>query len=370
MPDYKGLFALNLKKLRKARGLTQEALATSLGYSKKTVSKWECGACVPDIEALFSLSKALQVSLEALFEESRSYLLGIDGGGTKTELVLADENGDVLRRLFADTCNPMDIGIENSKATLRRAIYEICDGIPLSSVVMFAGIAGGTTADMQPRLCEFFNSFGFRAFRNDTDLKLIISAGLSERDGISLILGTGICAFSQLRGEHFKTAGWGYFIDEGGSGFNLGRDALSAYFAALDGSGEQTLISEEIDSLYPHGAKALMGHIYDGGKKAIAAFAAAPIAAFKRGDATAERILRRNMKYAANIIETAAARFSSDEIEVVISGGLTNEPIITELLAASVPDSRKYKIRKLESSPVTGAIKLAKKLLSEVCKNA
>ncbi|MFQ9147986.1 MAG: hypothetical protein ACLR5G_06880 [Eubacteriales bacterium] len=44
-------------------------------------------------------------------------------------------------------------------------------------------------------------------------------AGLGREDGIKVILGTGICAFSQIHGKREKVAGWGYFIDDGGSAY-------------------------------------------------------------------------------------------------------------------------------------------------------
>ena len=67
MLNYEERFARNLKRLRKSHELTQEQLANELGYSKKTVSKWECGNCIPDVGTLFTIAKILHVNLEALF---------------------------------------------------------------------------------------------------------------------------------------------------------------------------------------------------------------------------------------------------------------------------------------------------------------
>ena len=370
MINYEERFSENLRKLRKSLGITQEQLANMLGYSKKTVSKWECASAIPSIDTLFKIANVLKVNIEALFRESKKYFLGIDGGGTKTELAIADENGNIMRTLRAESCNPIDVGIDNAENILRAAIYEICDDIPFSSIVMYAGIAGGTTAAMQEGLKRFFDTFGFSAFHNDSDIKLTISAGLDDKDGITLVMGTGICAFSRISGQDYKTAGWGYFFDEGGSAYNIGRDGLSAHFCALDGSGEKTMISEEINNIYPHDARSLIGYVYDCGKKAIASFSTAVTAAYKRGDKTAERILNRNMKCAAHIMETSAKRFQKTPIDVIIAGGLTKEPIIVELFEKHVKEPQKYSIRTLSEKPVIGAIKLAKKLAKEVKNDA
>lgn len=52
--------------LRKARGLTQEQLATGLGVSNQAVSKWEGGQCCPDIQLLPALADQLGVTIDSL----------------------------------------------------------------------------------------------------------------------------------------------------------------------------------------------------------------------------------------------------------------------------------------------------------------
>ena len=240
---------------------------------------------------------------------SNYYYLGIDGGGTKTDIVLADQETNIIRILKVGACNPVDIGFEAAENILEGAIYDICSGIPFSSIYLFAGIAGGTSAGMQERLQGFFEKFHFKAFANDSDIKNIVAAGLGKCDGIIMILGTGICAVVQKDKKHTKIAGWGYLIDNGGSGYNLGRDALNAYFCSIDGTGKQTVLSEEINGMYPGGIHKIMEYIYRDGKKAVASFAPTVFAALEKGDEIAEAILKRNLKNAVHIIETAACEF-------------------------------------------------------------
>ena len=57
----------NIAGLRKARGLTQEALATALGVTNQAVSKWEQDACCPDIQLLPRLADLFGVTMDALF---------------------------------------------------------------------------------------------------------------------------------------------------------------------------------------------------------------------------------------------------------------------------------------------------------------
>ena len=364
MKDYAKNFSENLRRLRKSEHLTQKELADLLQYSEKTISKWECGSCIPDIEVLFELAKVFKIKIENLFCNSDLYFLGIDGGGTKTELALAGADGKIIRTYVTDCCNPIDIGIKESKRVLENAIYEICDNIPFSSISCFAGIAGGTSADMKDGLKEFFDQFGFRAVGNDSDNKNIIATGLGEADGITVVMGTGVCVFAQKNKKHIKIAGWGYLIDNGGSGYNLGRDALHAYFSAYDKSGAETVITQEIEKICPGGVQKVVGQIYSGGKKAVASFAPAIFSAIEMGDALAIGIFEKNINEVVRFIKVAAREFHMEKIPVVLAGGLTNHGIVVESITHALDDER-LEIKKLEKSPVYGAVDIAFKLAEE-----
>ena len=357
------IFAANIKAQRRKRKMTQKEFAELLGYSEKAVSKWECGSGIPPIETLFEIAKLLGTSIDGLFRADERYYLAIDGGGTKTALLLADKDGNVVRSHRAPACNPVDVGFEKACEVLSAAIKEICGDIPLSEIILFAGIAGGTSAGMRERLHGFFESLGFCAFENDSDNKNIIAAGLGDEEGVSLILGTGICAFIKKCGEFSRVAGWGYLVDNGGSGYNLGQDALNAYFSAYDGSGGPTLISEEVDALHEGGIDAIMSYIYNEKKKAVASFAPAVYKALERGDETAKRILERNMKVAANVAETARKSFPDKKVvSLVISGGLTDRPETLTYFRAALKNPDEFDIKILDRAPVYGALELAMKI--------
>ncbi len=366
--DYQARFAKNLRRLRLSTGLTQASLAAEIGYSEKTVSKWERADGIPGVETLYALAAFFHVSLDALFQTETRYLLGIDGGGTKTHLALAampdDTDGEfkILREIRADCCNPIDIGLDAAKSVLQTAICEIANGISMADMVVFAGIAGSTSAAMQPEFSRFFSEFGFAAFENDTDNRNILAGGLGDRDGITLILGTGICAFAKIGDVRHRVAGWGYLFDDGGSAYNIGRDALASHFRTLDGSGHPSLLSEILKRAYPD-AQTLLGTLYAGGKKVIASYAHYVFEAAKEGDETARSILMRNMRFAADIIESAGQYFPPDvtDIPVILAGGITEQPLATEALF-SMLDTARFAPQLLPCAPVMGALLEAREL--------
>lgn len=58
----------NIKRFRKAKGLTQEEMAVRLNVVRQTVSKWEKGLSVPDAEVLIQISQLLEVSVDQLLD--------------------------------------------------------------------------------------------------------------------------------------------------------------------------------------------------------------------------------------------------------------------------------------------------------------
>ena len=60
-----------LKELRKEKNLTQEQLAENLGTSRRTVSRWETGSNMPDLDILIDIADFYEVELRELLDGER-----------------------------------------------------------------------------------------------------------------------------------------------------------------------------------------------------------------------------------------------------------------------------------------------------------
>lgn len=85
-------FAEKLAALRKSRGLTQEHLAEQLNVSRQSVSKWESGQFMPEVEKIVELSKTFDVTVDYLLKPSE-----IDELSVKTE-ILEQQQKQMLAR--------------------------------------------------------------------------------------------------------------------------------------------------------------------------------------------------------------------------------------------------------------------------------
>lgn len=65
--DYIGVLSENISRLRRQASFTQEELANKLGITFQAVSKWETGACSPDLALLPQLAEIFDVSVDSLF---------------------------------------------------------------------------------------------------------------------------------------------------------------------------------------------------------------------------------------------------------------------------------------------------------------
>lgn len=365
MADIKKIWAENLKEARIKFGFTQHGLAELIGFSEKSISKWEAGGSIPGVETLIKLAEIFHTDINSLVKKhsTENFYLAIDGGGTKTSFVLADSHGNIIKKHTEGPSNPIDIGIKEAKEILRSGIEVVTKDISKSNVTMFAGISGGTTGDNQRLFSDFFSEFGFKKYKNDSDIKNSSALGLGFDDGIIMIMGTGISGFAVIDGFFKQIGGWGQLFDAGGSGYNLGRDGIYAVLREFDGTGEPTALTEMIEKRLGRSVKDSLGSIYDGGKKYIASFADLVISTAEAGDNVACRIIENNMLEAAKIINAGLNFIDGKNVKIAFTGGLiTKNPQLFPLIAKHIKSKYTYSMEKITDEPVLGALKLAMRL--------
>ena len=366
MKDIVNIVAANIRQRRRALKMTQKELAEKLNYSEKAISKWESGLGLPPSVTLPALARALAVDIDSLMNNPSDirYYLGIDGGGTKTEFVLADRDGNIVKRTVLTGCNPIDIGFQGMFDVLRQGIFEVCGEIPFRYISVFAGLAGGITGSNAQRINEFFEQYHFGKTANGSDAQNAVAISLLGNNGITVIMGTGAIGFVQNGEALNRVGGYGYMFSDEGSGFCIGRDAITAALQAEDGSGPNTCLYEMVrekcgsDKILDY-----LGSFYQGGKRLIASYAPLMFEAYEQGDSVAKELLYRNMRAIAKLI-VGGAKHLPDEpiINVALCGGITRNkeiilPIIEECLKSE--SNRQYNITVCERSIAHGALLLA-----------
>lgn len=250
-------------------------------------------------------------------------VIGIDGGGTKTEAVLVDRASGVVLRLLDVGSNPNVSGFEAAARTLGgmidrcRAVGEI-EAICLS-------LAGAGTPDIEARMAQAMRAQAPPAcrVRVGSDALGCMSSGIKRADGVVVIAGTGSAAFARRDGAYFRVGGWGHLIDDAGSGYDIGRLGLRAVLRAHDGRAPETAMTQRfIDHLGGARPWEALALIYEGGKQRVAGFA--PVVLGTERDAQAQAIVDRACAELAQMARTAGAHIQSARqgIPVVAAGSI------------------------------------------------
>ncbi len=293
-----------------------------------------------------------------------NYLLGIDGGGTKTEFLLTDSAGTEIRRMKLGASNSVNAGIENTIKLLCDGISLICDGTDRKNVSVFAGIAGAKAGQNERVISDFLIKSGFGISACGSDIDLALELTLGGKDGIAVIIGTGIVGVCRKGKMLYRVGGRGYMIDKGGSGYCFGSDALNAAFEAVDGRGGSSLLLKMLEKDLGEKLENTLSRIYSKGPSYVASFAPYAFDAYRLSDHTSVEIADRNAKEIAKIIN---ALMKYGEIKKAhICGGLTaaKDILLPHIIRYTDPDSEII----FNNQPmVNAAVSLAKKKAGELC---
>jgi N-acetylglucosamine kinase len=178
-------------------------------------------------------------------------VLGLDGGGTKTECVVLNEVGAIVARATGPPSNPTRIGFPAAFA----AIQETCASAIESTRIRFdvlalcAGLAGTGLPENRDQMRQFLaQRFPMAIVDVRMDIELPLAA-MPPGPAIVLVVGTGSAAIGRdATGAIKREGGFGPAISDEGSAFDIGRSASVAAREG-NGSGESEQLTRQI---FPH----------------------------------------------------------------------------------------------------------------------
>jgi len=272
------------------------------------------------------------------------YLIGVDGGGTKTELVVCDCKGKVVSRVLGGSSNPNDVGKQETLTVIADLIK---NAMPLdcSDLQIGLGISGLFTAgcetylndNLQKSFPEITKILSF----SDKDSCLNCAY---DGDGCIVIIGTGSVGVVRKDGNVINIGGGGYLVDKGLSGFDLGRSVLDALLKAEDGRGEKTLLTDLFIAKTGQDVRTHLKTIYDKGKPYIASFATLAFEGCQKGDKVSKGIILDCLIGFEELLNAVYKNFGQQKCEITLFGGLTKSfSLIYDLLSDSVKEKFIFK---------------------------
>ena len=327
----------NLKAYRKARGISQAELAGLLDISAQSISKWECGIALPDVDKLCRLAQIFNVTVDTLIgynAEEKRMMIGVDGGGTKTEFILFGEDGVIHERIKLGACNPNAVGMDKSAEILTSGI-DACINVCQNIYGIYIGAAGFLLGNNASAMMNILSKrYPHIKIRCGSDIMNVIASSEINEDCISVISGTGVSVLARKGDALFPTGGWGYLIGKWGSGFDIGRDAIYHALAHEEGLGEATKITELLVAGGDKTVHDLLSEVYKKDPSFVASFAPVVFEAYRQGDEVAIQILTENAKGLASVINKAH-RIHKSGSKVILAGSLiTTNDIFISLISS------------------------------------
>jgi glucosamine kinase len=184
-----------------------------------------------------------------------AYYLGIDGGGTKTRCLLADETM-VLADAMTGGSNIVRLGEAKAREALHSAIHQVCNAAKISPNQIRAiciGAAGAARPEIAAMirgvLAELVPTGYATKIEVVGDTEIAFESAFGDGPGVIVIAGTGSIAYGRDANRRTARAGgWGFAISDEGSGHWIGRSAVSAILAARDRGSETPLTAMILDA--------------------------------------------------------------------------------------------------------------------------
>lgn len=310
------------------------------------------------------------VKSQKLTVKGNSYVIGVDGGGTKTAVVLADMDGKTVSEAISGISNPRNVGIKYAAKNIAEGIYGVLKGKRSIAIVStFIGLPG-MEEEYKNRKPEIIGELKkhkkiARIFAGKvaigSDQVVAFRSGADGAAGISAIAGTGCAVHGWNKGSEVKTNGWGWLADEG-SGFWIGQKTFQAILKNFDGRVPDSILEKmALKYLKLKNLNNLVDFIYSDFAKNIPVLFRVCSDAADAGDKAARDILvAAGKEIALSCREVALKLHFSGTVPLVFAGGMYRANWVRDTIEREVERFFPGRFEFIfAENPVSGAVKLA-----------
>ena len=314
--------------------------------------------------------------------KSNSFIIGIDGGGTKTHAIIANSAGEALAEHFAGPTNFQIIGESQSAEIILELIESCCESIgcnPADVASVVIGLTGAGRLTEQRRVataikqCAKRQKIAVKQIIVESDARIALEGAFKGEPGIILIAGTGSIAFGKdAKGKVYRVGGWGRILGDEGSGYYLGRLGLSAVAHHLDERGKKTVLTSMLAKKFKMSEQASIINAVYRKDFDIAAVAPLVLEAAAKKDEVCMMIAEHAVFELADhirvvsekILKSSTGKVKSKIHLSLIGGLLANDTVLANLLREYVHASFQFiDIISPMESPAYGAVVMGMKSL-------
>jgi glucosamine kinase len=295
-----------------------------------------------------------------------TFVIGVDGGGTRARAVIVDLEGRELARGEATGAVVTVDDPDRAADAVRAAVHDAAEhaDFELPAILMWAGLAGAGGAKARDAVTDALDdgTLGHRLLVG-TDVGAAFHDAFGVGPGILLIGGTGSIAWARgASGEVHTVGGWGYLLGDEGSGYAIGSEGLRRLVWSEDGRAPPTIMRDAVlEACGVHSIADLVEWRDVASKAEVAAAAPVVVDAAEKGDAAAAAIIASTLRSLVTHVDAALEATGpwTEPAPLVLWGGLLDldGPLRTSMqrALADLP----IRLESSELDPAMGAARLA-----------
>jgi N-acetylglucosamine kinase-like BadF-type ATPase len=304
-------------------------------------------------------------------------LIGVDGGGTKTQAVVTDLQGQVLARGLGGASNHKRVGFEKACEAIVAAVDGALGPVLSSKTTVRPlwksgrvaaacfGLSGVDGSEDEQAFTAWARAEGFAPlFSVVNDTELILAAGTPEGWGIAVISGTGSnCIARSPKGLTVRVGGWGPALGDEGSGYAIGTQALRAAAQAADGRGNaKAVLDMVLETWKLRDPSALVTYVYrpEVTHAEIAGLVDPLMDLAATGDKDAKQIVEDSARDLAHQVNTALKRLGVPRPPLALTGGVLRRVAFKQAMLSFITEE--LGPITMVSQPYQGAVTIARKM--------
>lgn len=293
-----------------------------------------------------------------------SIFVGIDAGGSGTACVVERDGARTPSNGAA--VNVRTLGVDRAAEAIAQTLRAALHGERPDAIAVGAAGAGDSAvaAALRAKLEAVCGPARVAVY---DDAAIALRAAVPAGDGIVLIAGTGSIAYGLFGERIVRAGGYGALLGDEGSGFAIGRAALSLVLRSLDGRApHDSLVDALCTALDAHDPAGTLARIHAGGEPVAAIAALAPLIVERAsaGERSGSKIVQAAALELTDLVKAVVKRAdaSGRELPLVFGGGLLAHNTLLSFLIETrlTADLPMLAVVKSPPAPVLGALALAR----------
>jgi glucosamine kinase len=303
-------------------------------------------------------------------------VIGIDGGGSKTHAIVADEQGRTIAEMVGPGSAVRPGLAEHSATVIATVVRDALASCEMTHVVPRAMCVGVAGAGRETERQELWQALASRDLAVElvlhSDFSIALDDAFGDGPGVLMISGTGSVAFGRgPTGATARCGGWGPVCGDEGSGAWIGRRALSVVTASADGREPDTaLIGAVLTAAQVNETADLIAWAAGAPPSQLATLAPVVLSVAEAGDLRANAIVSLAVEELVLHVRSLARQLFGDEraaLPLALSGGMmtrgsTLRKRFEHRVKTAVPGAQ---LRSEPVIPARGAVRAALRIVGE-----